>query len=172
MLLYFGAAGIQEVPQLTTSSVGLVLWTTDIAGLASFLVNAAGAVLTAQHPGFARVSLGDTSIGLQADEASPGHPWFDALVSDGITRGVGIELRLQVPDVVAAHAIAEAQGAVTVLEPFDTEETRECQVMGPDGYLFTLWQPAASDLPPIGPPRRRSTFGRMPTSRNTTVRRW
>lgn len=157
---------------MSLSQFGIVLWTTDITALASFFVNAAGAQLVAQHPGFARVQLGDISIGLQADEAAPGHPWFDALVSEGITRGLGVEMRLPSDDVVASHAMAEAAGAVTVLDPFDAGETRECQVMGPDGYLFTFWQPASDDLPPIARVQRRADFGRLPTSRNTVVRRW
>ncbi len=129
-------------------------------------------MLAEQHPGFARVQVGENSISLQGDEAAPGHPWFDALVSEGITRGVGIEMRLPSADVVASHAMAAAAGGVTVMDPYDAGDTRECQVMGPDGYLFTFWQPNSSDLPPIAPPHRRADFGRVPSSRNTIVRRW
>ncbi len=158
---------------MSDTRLGLILWTTDITALGGFLTEVANARLIEQHPGFARLDLGGAEISLHADEADPGHPWYDALQDEGITRGIGAELRLRVDDVVATHALAEAAGAVTVMEPYDAGIARECQVMGPDGYLFTLWQPASDDLPPIVPSQRgrRSAFGRIPVSRNTVVRR-
>ncbi len=157
---------------MTESRLGLVLWTTDITALGGFLTELANARLVEQHPGFARLDVGGADISLHADEADPNHPWYNALTDEGITRGVGAELRLRVDDVVAVHETAEIMGAVTVMDPYDAGLTRECQVMGPDGFLFTFWQPADPSLPPIAiVPVKRSAFSRIPHSRATVVRR-
>lgn len=136
------------------------------------MIELTNARLLEQHPGFARLDVGGSDISLHADEADPEHPWYDALVEDGITRGVGAELRMLVDDVLSTHRTAELLGAVTVLAPYDAGLTRECQVMGPDGFLFTFWQPSDPSLPPIvTAPARRSAFSRVPFSRDTVVRR-
>lgn len=157
---------------MSQSRLGLVLWTTDITALSGFLIELTNARLIEQHPGYARLDIGGAEIALHADEADPEHPWYQALIDEGITRGVGTELRLLVDDVLATFQTAEAMGAVTVLAPYDAGLTRECQVMGPDGFLFTFWQAADPSLPPIVmAPARRSAFSRVPFSRDTVIRR-
>ncbi len=121
------------------SAFGLVLWTTDIPALAGFLQQAAGMTVVELHPGYASLRAGATSIALHADESYRGHPWYDALHREGAARGIGAELRVQVADVAAAYATALRLGGLAVQPPYDDDGVRECQVMGPDGYLISLW---------------------------------
>lgn len=119
---------------------GLVLWTTDIAGLADFLVAVAGLELMARHPGFAELRAGSSRLVLHDDEADRGHPWYRALSREGVARGIGTELRFRVADVEAAFAAALRVGALSIATPAPGEGTYECTVMGPDGYVVGLWQ--------------------------------
>ncbi|MBI5946522.1 MAG: hypothetical protein HY875_00095 [Chloroflexi bacterium] len=121
---------------------GLVLWTTDIPALAGFLQQAGGMTLLEQHPGYASLRAGATTIALHADESYRGHPWYDALRREGAARGIGAELRVRVADVATAYATALRLGGQAVQPPYDDAGIRECQVMGPDGYLVSLWAEA------------------------------
>ena len=118
----------------------LVLWATDVFALADFLERVAGADVLGRHPGFAELEAGGVSIAIHADEAYRGHPWFNALTREGVARGIGAELRFQVDDVDAAHSIARKLGAQSIAPPYSMEGAVECTVMGPDGYLISLWQ--------------------------------
>jgi len=93
-----------------------------------------------QHPGFAELDLNGAAILLRDDESYRGHPWYDALRREGLARGVGTELRMRVEDLDASYARAARLGGVGVQAPADVDGSRECQVMGPDGYLLSLWQ--------------------------------
>ena len=138
------------------SGLGLVLWTTDIAGLADFLVAVGGMELLSRHPGFAELRAGPSRVMLHDDDAGRGHPWYRALAREGVARGIGAELRLQVPDVEAAFARALRLGALSIAPPSAAEGTRECQVMGPDGYVVGLWQEGlAGPAEPPAPARRQ-----------------
>lgn len=119
--------------------LSIVLWTTDVAGLANFLREVAGLTLEEQHPGYAALSAGGTCLMLHADEAYRGHPWYDALRRDGAARGIGAELRFRVPDVETAYLAAVHAGAAVIAAPYDSGAGIECSVMGPDGYLVSLW---------------------------------
>jgi catechol 2,3-dioxygenase-like lactoylglutathione lyase family enzyme len=132
-----------------TSPFGLVLWTTDISSLAGFLAEVGGVTVVAQHPGMAELDAGGVHLTLVEDEADRGHPWWDALSQDGIARGVGVILRFEVADVLDAYATAQDLGGGAVLPPHDLEGTRECQVLGPDGYLCSLWQPRTIGMAPL-----------------------
>ena len=123
--------------------VGLVLWTTDIPALATFLEKVGGLVVEERHPGFAELSAFNSRIVLHHDEAGRGHPWYDALTKEGAARGIGAELRLLVQDVDAAFAMALKLGGRSLQPPADVGGVRECQVMGPNGYLLTPWAPIA-----------------------------
>ena len=122
------------------SDIGLILWATDIPSFSSFLADVCGMTIVQRHPGFAALDLNGASVMLHDDESYRGHPWYEALRKEGIARGVGAELRFRVADVEAAYSRAIRLGAVAVQAPANFEETRECQVMGPDGYLLSLWQ--------------------------------
>jgi predicted enzyme related to lactoylglutathione lyase len=120
-------------------SFSLVLWTTDVFALAAFLEGVAGLVIEERHPGYAALRAGDVSIMLHADEAYRGHPWYDALMREGAARGIGAELRLRVADVEAAYTKAIRLGAQVIAAPYDSGLGFECSVMGPDGFLISLW---------------------------------
>ncbi len=126
------------------SLLTIVLWSTDITRLSSFLESVAGAELEAKHPGFASLSIGGVRIEIHADEDYAGHPWFDALRHEGAARGIGSELRVQVDDVDAAWRKADSEGAATVQAPVDVGNGYECVVLGPDGYLISLHKPSNS----------------------------
>src|SRR5690348_9296611 len=111
--------------------LSIVLWTTDVAGLASFLRDVAGLTLEQQHPGYAVLSGGATCLMLHADEAYRGHPWYDALSREGAARGIGAELRFRVHDVEAAYHAALHRGAAAIAGPYDSGNGFECSVMGP-----------------------------------------
>jgi hypothetical protein len=121
---------------------GVVLWTTDVTTLCDFLVDIAGMAVEQQIPGFASLRVDGASIFLHSDEVYRGHPWHDALVREGVARGIGAELRIRVDDVAGAYALALRRGALAIEAPTDVDNTIECQVMGPDGFLLTLWEPA------------------------------
>jgi catechol 2,3-dioxygenase-like lactoylglutathione lyase family enzyme len=123
------------------SHLGLVLWTTDILALSHFLETVAGMTVEARHPGFASLRLGGTVVGLHADEAYRGHPWYEAIAREGVARGIGAEIRVRVADVEAAYRAALNLGGLAIEAPCDIDDLRECQVMGPDGYVLSLWQP-------------------------------
>lgn len=125
------------------SALGIVFWTHDITALATFLQRVGGLSLAAQHPGFAELRTGDARVMLHADEAWRGHPWYAALAKEGVARGIGAEIRLRVADVAKAYRTALELGGLPITEPYDAGESVECQVMGPDGYLFALWQQTA-----------------------------
>lgn len=146
---------------LDDATLSLVLWTTDIEGLANFLVSVTGAEELGRHPGFADLKLGAVTISLHADEAGMNHPWFDALGREGAARGIGAELRVRVADVPAAFANARALGGVGVQPPYDSGDVRECQVLAPDGFLLSLWQPVPTGAAPLAPPvtSRREVLG-------------
>lgn len=121
-------------------SLGLALWATDVGALANFLVDVCGLTEADRHPGFAALRAGDADLFVYADEGYAGHPWFDALSKEGSARGIGADVRLEVADVVRTYASALKAGSISVAAPYEDDGRRVCQVMGPDGYLFTLWQ--------------------------------
>jgi len=123
------------------SNLGLVLWTTDILALSHFLEAVAGMAVEARHPGFASLRLGDTRVSLHGDEAYRGHPWYEAIAREGVARGIGAEIRVRVADVEAAYRMALKLGGLAIEAPCEIDSARECQVMGPDGYVLSLWQP-------------------------------
>ena len=122
------------------STFGIILWSTDVFALASFLEEVAGLESIARHPGFASLRAGDSAIMIHADEAYRGHPWYQALAKEGVARGIGAELRFRVDDVAAAYVAAQRRGGLGVTPPYVDGETEECQVMGPDGFLLSLWR--------------------------------
>ncbi len=128
----------------TNGALGLVLWTTDVANLARFLESVAGLSVEQLHPGFASLRSDGSTIQLHADEAYRGHPWYDALQREGVARGIGAELRFRVEDVETAYATALRAGALAIQPPYEMDELKECQVMGPDGFLLALWRPIES----------------------------
>ena len=121
------------------SQLGLVLWTTDVFALAAFLEAVAGVTVEERHPGFALLRAGSTPIMLHADESYRGHPWYDALTREGAARGIGAELRLRVADVDAAYRSALKLGGRAISAPHDSGNGTECSMMGPDGFLISLW---------------------------------
>ena len=122
------------------SGLGLSLWTTDIAALARFLETVAGMTVEERHPGYASLRINGAQIVLHDEEGYRGHPWYNALAREGVARGIGAEIRIQVESVDAAYARALQLGGLAIEAPCDVDEMRECQVMGPDGYLLTLWR--------------------------------
>jgi len=118
---------------------GVILWSTDVFALASFLEQVAGLEPGERHPGFASLRAGESTIMVHADEAYRGHPWYRALAMEGVARGIGAELRLRVDDVEAAFSTALRLGGLSVTPPYLDGESHECQVMGPDSYLISLW---------------------------------
>lgn len=125
------------------AAFGIVLWTSDVASLTSFLASVGRLEVEDLHPGFATLRANGSRIMVHADESYRGHPWYIALHHEGAARGIGAELRLRVPDVVASFNNAVALGGVVVQAPYDDGGVRECQVMAPDGFLLALWQPVA-----------------------------
>ena len=127
---------------MPSPSLGVALWTDDIGAFATFLTEVAGATLRVRHPGFAALAAaGGGEILLHGDESHPGHPWHGALAGEGMARGIGAEVRLRVDGVDARHERALALGCVSIQPPHADEGARACQIMGPDGYFFTLWEP-------------------------------
>ncbi|MEX0783931.1 MAG: hypothetical protein WD557_14920 [Dehalococcoidia bacterium] len=120
---------------------GIVLWTTDIPALCDFLADVASMDVHERMPGFASLRVNGASILLHSDEVYRGHPWYNALAREGVARGIGAELRVRVPDVEAAYSLALRRGALAIEAPTGVDETVECQVMGPDGFVLTLWEP-------------------------------
>ncbi len=120
---------------------GLTLWATDVGALADFLVRVTGATIAERHPGFAQLRLPGCDIEIHADESFRGHPWFEALAREGMARGIGAEMTVRVVNVLAAYRTALQLGAQAIAPPYEFEGRLECQVMGPDGYVFGLWQP-------------------------------
>jgi hypothetical protein len=125
------------------SDFALVLWTTDIPALSGFLATVAGMTIRERHPGFALLGLNGTRVELHADETYRGHPWYDALHREGAARGIGAEIRVRVDGVEDSYDAALRLGGLPVEAPCEVDGTFECQVMGPDGFLLTLWEPAA-----------------------------
>lgn len=122
------------------AALGLTLWTTDIDALAGFLERVVGLTVLAKHPGFASLRCGDSKLSLHADEASRGHPWYEALQQEGVARGIGAEIRIEVADVDECWKRAAREGALVVQTPYSPDgQTRECHLLGPDGYLITPW---------------------------------
>ncbi len=119
----------------------LILWATDVGALADFLAAVVGAAPLARHPGFAELRAPGVHVEVHADETFPGHPWFHALAREGVARGIGAEMIFRVTDVVAAYRAALRMGAQAVAPPYEFEGRLETSVMGPDGYVFGLWQP-------------------------------
>ena len=119
---------------------GVVLWTTDILALSTFLAEVGGLRLEQRMPGYAVLHANGARIALHSDEAYKGHPWYNALEREGVARGIGAALRLRVNDVDAGYSRALNLGALAIEYPNDLDGTRECQVMGPDGFLLALWQ--------------------------------
>ena len=123
------------------SALSIVLWATDLNGFTAFLTDVVGATLQSRHPGFASLTVGGAEIQLHSDESYAGHPWREALANEGAARGIGAEVRVAVDGVDARHQEALAMGYVSIQRPHDDGTGRTCQVMGPDGYFFTLWEP-------------------------------
>jgi catechol 2,3-dioxygenase-like lactoylglutathione lyase family enzyme len=120
--------------------LGVVLWTTDIAALSRFLEQAAGMTVDERHPGFAALSREGSSVILHDDEAARAHPWYKALHHEGVARGIGAELHMRVEDVERAYRTAINLGGLAIQVPTPVEGGEECQVMGPDGYVFAFWR--------------------------------
>ncbi len=122
------------------SSLGLSLWTTDIVALARFLEMVAGMTVEQRHPGYASLRINGAQVVLHDEDSYRGHPWYQALRNEGVARGIGAEIRIEVPDVDRAYTAGLQLGGLAVEAPCDVDDTRECQLMGPDGYLLSLWQ--------------------------------
>lgn len=120
---------------------GLTLWATDVFGLADFLARVAGLSVVERHPGYASLRAGHATITVHDDESYRGHPWYQALTREGVARGIGAELRFRVESVMDAFEAARQLRAQSIAAPFEYEGTLECQVLGPDGYVLSLWQP-------------------------------
>ncbi|MFN0095170.1 MAG: VOC family protein [Dehalococcoidia bacterium] len=120
------------------SALHLTLWTTDIPGMTRFLEKVAGLRVLARHPGFAELEAGVSRVLLHSDEAYRGHPWYNAVQKEGVARGIGAEIAFTVTNVDAAFRQAANEGALSIAPPYEADGHRECTVMGPDGYLFTL----------------------------------
>ncbi len=129
----------------TNGDLGIVLWTTDIVAMARFLESVAGLHVDELHPGYASLRANGARIVLHADEAYRGHPWYDALMREGVARGIGAEMRFRVADVDASYAAAIRAGGLAIQQPYVMDGIAECQVMGPDGFLFAFWRDAAPD---------------------------
>lgn len=127
------------------SPFSVTLWATDVFALADFLQVVAGATMEQRHPGFALLRAGPVTLMVHADEGYRGHPWYEALAREGVARGIGAELRFRVSDVDAAFSAARSLRALPIAPPYEGEGARECIVMGPDSYMFSLWQP--TDVP-------------------------
>ncbi len=122
------------------ATFGITLWATDVFALADFLEGVTGSPMTDRHPGFAALDVGGITLQIHDDESYRGHPWFDALGREGSARGMGAELRFAVADVMASYREALKRGGRAIAQPYEYEGTMECQVMGPDGYVLSLWQ--------------------------------
>lgn len=118
----------------------VTLWATDVFVLADFLQRVAGCAVEQRHPGFALLRAGATPIQVHDDESYRGHPWYEALAREGVARGIGTELRLRVESCEGAYREALKLGAQSIAAPYEYEGTLECQVLGPDGYVLSLWQ--------------------------------
>ena len=132
------ARGLTAMPR---GALSLVLWATDLNGFVTFLTDVVGATAQTRHPGFAALTVDGAEIQLHSDESYPGHPWREALASEGAARGIGAEVRVLVDAVDERHRRAVAMGNVSIQHPHDDGVARSCQIMGPDGYFFTLWEP-------------------------------
>jgi len=131
---------MQEEPGFSVT-----LWSTDVFAMTDFLQKVAGLAVHERHPGYAALATDAARIMVHADEAYQGHPWYQALAREGVARGLGAELRFRVANLDASYARARALGALVIAPPYEMDGARECQLMGPDSYLISLWQP--SDLP-------------------------
>jgi hypothetical protein len=127
------------------SELGVVLWATDVPALARFLSEVAVLGIEEQHPGLAVLSAGAVRLEIHADESYRGHPWYDALRKEGAARGIGAELRFRVTDLQGSYRRALALGGIAVYPPYDAGNQQECQVLCPDGFLISLWQPAEAN---------------------------
>lgn len=128
-----------------TRRFSLVLWSSDVPALARFLREVTEAQVEEAYPGFAALRIAGVRVEIHDDEAYQGHPWYDALRREGLARGVGAEIRVEVADVAEAVRRARSLGAAIVQPPYHGDGFVEAVVMAPDGYLITLWG-AAADL--------------------------
>lgn len=119
---------------------GVTLWATDVFALADFLQRVAGVSVEQRHPGFALLRAGTVPIQVHDDESYRGHPWYQALSREGVARGIGAELRFLVHDCNAAYREGLKAEAQSIAAPYEYEGTLECQLLGPDGYVLSLWQ--------------------------------
>jgi hypothetical protein len=120
---------------------GVTLWATDVFTTADFFARVAELVVEQRHPGFASLRAGEALVTLHDDESYRGHPWYDAIRREGVARGIGAELRFRVSSVSESFSLALKLGAQSIAAPFEYEGTLECQILGPDGYVLSLWQP-------------------------------
>jgi catechol 2,3-dioxygenase-like lactoylglutathione lyase family enzyme len=119
---------------------GITLWASDVFALADFVTAVTGATIVERHPGFASLQVGESTLQIHDDESYRGHPWFEALAREGVARGIGTELRFQVDDAQGSYREALRLGAQAIAAPYELEGSIECQLMGPDGYVLSLWQ--------------------------------
>lgn len=126
----------------SNASFGIVLWSTDVPGLAEFLSAVSSTPIAEQHPGYARLANTGLHVEIHGDEVYRGHPWHDALKREGAARGIGAEVRIGVRDAQEAYRLAVRMGATAMYAPYADQGIVECQVLGPDGYLVSLWSPA------------------------------
>ncbi len=126
---------------MPSGALSVVLWASDLDRFVTFLTDVTGATLRTRHPGFAALTVEGAEIQLHPDESYPGHPWWEALAREGAARGIGAEVRLRVKGVDERNRKAAELGYVSIQQPHQDEAGRSCQVMGPDGYFFTLWEP-------------------------------
>ena len=126
---------------MTEADFGMTLWATDVFAAADFLARVAGVQIEQRHPGYAALRAGEALITLHDDESYRCHPWYEAIRREGVARGIGAELRFRVDSVSDAFSMALKLGGQSIAPPFEYEDTLECQVLGPDGYVLSLWQP-------------------------------
>ena len=131
----------RSLKAMAQGALSIVLWASDLNAFAAFLTDVVGATLRTRHPGFAALALDGAEIQLHPDESYAGHPWREALANEGAARGIGAEVRIRVDAVDGRHRKALEMGYVSIQQPYDDGTGRTCQIMGPDGYFFTLWEP-------------------------------
>lgn len=126
--------------------VGINLVTTDVRGLAAFLVGVFGAEAHRVSEDFAIVSFNGTLMQLHYDGTYGAHPLL-GLLPENPPRGAGAQFFMFGADPDVATAQAEAFGGSVLETPSNKPHgLYEGTVLSAEGYAFSAAIPIASDL--------------------------
>jgi lactoylglutathione lyase len=142
----FVAAG--ATPPTGTGITGVELHVGDLERSLRFY-DALGFQVVRRWMEWVRLDRDGAELVLQGDAYVRGHDHYFTSYIDRSPRGVGVEVTIEVEDVDAVHAAAQAAG-LRIVKPIQDRgwKARDFRLADPDGYFIRVTSPLRHEVTP------------------------